>query len=92
MAKIVSKHPSTNRWQLVHSPSAPGFDEGQQLLSLKGRLEPSDELAAKHAPEQPESPFSGFELLQAIRQKQRREFSTISIEIGPAVGREEYRI
>jgi len=28
MAKIVSKHPSTNRWQLVHSPSAPGFDEG----------------------------------------------------------------
>src|ERR1700746_511778 len=29
MAKIVSKHPSTNHWQLVHSPSAPGFDEGQ---------------------------------------------------------------
>jgi hypothetical protein len=31
MAKIVSKHPSTNHWQLVHSPSAPGFDEGQAL-------------------------------------------------------------
>jgi hypothetical protein len=29
MAKIVSNHPSTSRWQLVHSPSAPGFDEGQ---------------------------------------------------------------
>jgi hypothetical protein len=29
-AKIVSKHPSTNRWQLVHSPSAPGFDEGRE--------------------------------------------------------------
>jgi hypothetical protein len=29
MAKIVSKHPSTSRWQLVHSPSAPGFDDGQ---------------------------------------------------------------
>jgi hypothetical protein len=34
MAKIVSKHPSTNRWQLVHSPSAPGFDEGQALIEV----------------------------------------------------------
>src|ERR1700757_97398 len=34
MAKNVSKHPSTIRWQLVHSPSAPGFDEGQQQLLI----------------------------------------------------------
>src|SRR6201997_4175095 len=42
MAKIVSKHPSTNRWQLVHSPSAPGFDEGPGFfadsMSMNSRL------------------------------------------------------
>jgi hypothetical protein len=34
MAKIVSNHPSTSRWQLVHSPSAPGFDEGHRIENI----------------------------------------------------------
>jgi len=42
MAKIVSKHPSTSRWQLVHSPSAPGFDEGHHEKLIRMEVENYD--------------------------------------------------